>query len=83
MQGIYCLLIIQVVVVIGYFVYPNSLMNNNPGLEVTEQGSHFALGLFFLSLCVILALVYQYYVGFSGVLISMGQVWQTIFMSIL
>ena len=81
--GLYGLLILQVLVVIGYFVDPNSLMNNNPDLTVTTQGSHFALGLFFLSLCVILALVYQYYVGFSGVLISMGQVWQTIFMSIL
>ena len=81
--GLYGLLILQILVVIGYFVDPNSLMNNNPDLTVTTQGSHFALGLFFLSLCVILALVYHYYVGFSGVLISMGQVWQTIFMSIL
>ena len=34
-------------------------MENNPNLEVTEQGSHFALGLTFLNVAVIIALLFQ------------------------
>ena len=39
--GLYGLLILQVLVVIGYFVDPNSLMNNNPDLDSNNSGQSF------------------------------------------
>ena len=57
-------------------------MENNPNLEVTEQGSHIALGLTFLNVAVIIALLFQLRTGFNGALITMGLVWHVIFMSI-
>ena len=59
-----------------------SLMENNPNLEVTEAGSHFALGLTFLNVSVLIALLYQLRTGFNGVLITMGLVWHIMFISV-
>ena len=80
--ALYGMLLLQIVILITYFVQPNGLMENNPNLEVTPAGSHFALGLFFLNIAVVIALIYQMRVGYSGVLITMGMVWNTIFFSL-
>ena len=42
--ALYGSLALQLVILVGYFMQPNGLMENNPNLEVTEAGSHFALG---------------------------------------
>ena len=80
--ALYGSLILQTVILVSYFFQPNGLMENNPNLEVTEQGSHFALGLTFLNVAVIIALLFQLRTGFNGALITMGLVWHVIFMSI-
>ena len=80
--ALYGSLILQTVILVTYFFQPNGLMENNPNLEVTEQGSHFALGLTFLNVAVIIALLFQLRTGFNGALITMGLVWHVMFMSI-
>jgi len=80
--ALYGSLALQLVILVGYFLQPNGLMENNPNLEVTEAGSHFALGLTFLNVSVLIALLYQLRTGFNGVLITMGLVWHIMFISI-
>jgi hypothetical protein len=81
-MALYGMLVLQLFIMIGYFVQPNGLMESNPNLEVTQAGSHFALGLFFLNIAIVIALIYQMRVGYSGTLITMGMVWYTIFFSL-
>ena len=49
-------------------------------LESNPQAEHSVLGITMINIAILIALVYQYRVGLSGVLVSMGVVAGTMFL---
>ena len=57
-----------------FYIDPGGFIRQTPYLESSPQAEHAVLGITMINIAILIALVYQFRVGFSGVLISMVQV---------
>ena len=76
----YLAIAITVFNIVFYFVDPGGFIRQNPLLESNPQAEHSVLGITMINIAILIALVYQYRVGLSGVLVSMSAVAGTMFL---
>ena len=79
----YVAILIAVINIVGYVIDPGGFIRQTPYLESTPQAEHAVLGITMINVAILISLVYQYRVGFSGVLISMGVIAATMFLAAL
>ena len=65
--------------VVSYFIYPGGFIEQSPLLESNPQSEHSVLGITMINIAILIALVYQFRAGLSGVLVSMSVVAGTMF----
>lgn len=65
--------------VVSYFIYPGGFIEQSPLLESNPQSEHSVLGITMINIAILIALVYQFRAGLSGVLVSMSAVAGTMF----
>lgn len=75
-------LIMQAFFVVGYFINPDQLITNTPGLELNDASQRFALGVMFFSLAWTIALLYQLRTGYSMSLIVTGLITSIMFFAV-
>ena len=66
--------------IIGYVVDPGGFIEQSPLLESNPQAEHSVLGITMINVCILISLLYQFRVGLSGVLVTMGVVAATMFL---
>ncbi len=79
----YIAILISVINIVSYVIDPGGFIRQTPYLESSPQAEHAVLGITMINIAILISLVYQYRVGFSGVLISMGAVAATMFLAAL
>ena len=72
-------LIGQIGYIIAYIVSPGQLINDTPGLEMSDTAQRFAQGVMFFSIAWVSALLYQLRTGYSMSLIVTSVVISTLF----
>ena len=78
---LYLGIILAVINIISYFVDPGGFIRQVPLLESSPQAEHAVLGITMINIAILIAFIYQYRVGLSGVLITMGAVGAAMFFS--
>ena len=78
---LYVAIILVVFNIASYFVDPGGFIRQVPLLESNPQAEHSVLGITMINIAILIAFIYQYRVGLSGVLITMSAVAATMFFS--
>ena len=79
----YIAILISVINIVSYVIDPGGFIRQTPYLESSPQAEHAVLGITMINIAILISLVYQYRVGFSGVLVSMGAVGAAMFLAAL